>query len=240
MVLGIGAGGIWLATGYKANPEAQERADAGTPPAAPKGTAAERDRDYLMLLETLFELDGLANGKKFWLKVDDQPGFTDLRGGEASMVLARAFDPALKAAESTALERRKLFVDWHKLDSKDWRPEFVKRYPERAVINDEIAVAVRDLCSQRQIDISAHLVDQQDKIAKELFKKADADPELNARLARNAKTIIEDEWHEYRIRYLGKQGPKLVEEVRAAVRKMDSIVRLKKKVEAAAPPRKEH
>ncbi|MBA4189794.1 MAG: hypothetical protein C0467_17570 [Planctomycetaceae bacterium] len=203
-----------------------------------KDGPAERDRDYLTVLETLYELDGLANGKKFWLNVDDQVGFKDLRGPSASLVVSRAFDPALKSAEFGSVERRKMFVDWHKMDSKDWRPEFVKRYPERAVINDEIAVVVRDLCSQHLTDISSHLVDQKDKIGKELFKKADSDPDLNARMARNGPKIIEDQWHEYRLKYLEKQGPKLVEEVRAAVKKMDSIVRLKAKVGKAAPPQK--
>ncbi len=251
-VVGIGGcGGAGSESKQKPEGESQtarpEKSGDGGPPKqtkdAPqkvpaKDATAERDRDYLTVLETLYELDGLANGKKFWLNVDDQAGFKDLRGPSASLVVSRAFDPALKSAEFGSVERRKMFVDWHKMDSKDWRPEFVKRYPERAVINDEIAVVVRDLCSQHLTNISSHLVDQKEKIGKELFKKADSDPELNARMARNGPKIIDDQWHEYRVKYLEKQGPKLVEEVRAAVKKMDSIVRLKAKVEKAAPPQK--
>lgn len=203
-----------------------------------KDSDAERDRDYLMVLETNYEIIGLANGKKFWLGVDDRAAFKDLRGLSASLVVSGAFDPALKSAEFASVEQRKMFVDWHKMASKDWRPESVKRYPERAVINDEIAIVVRNLCSDRLSGISKHLLDQREKIGKALFKKADTDPELNARMARNGPKIIEDQWHEYRMKYLEKEGPKLVEEVLAAVKKMDTIVRLKKKVEAAAPPRK--
>jgi hypothetical protein len=237
VIVAIGIGGVACKPKSGDQTERTESRDGSATANPAKDITAERDRDYLMVLETLYELDGVANGKKFWLKVDGQPGFNDLRGAEAAMVMARAFDPALKAAEFASVEQRKMFVDWHKMDSKEWRPEFVKRYPERVLINDEIAVVIRDLCSQHLTDISMHLIDQKGKIGKELFKKADSDPELNARMARNGPKIIDDHWHEYRMKYLEQRGPKLVEEVRSAVKKMDSIVRLKAKVEAVAPPR---
>lgn len=244
-VLGVGAGAIWLASSGTPKPEsASQKADEkngttqpakGDTPAPAKDERAERDRDYMMVLDTLLELDGLANGKKFWLGVSAQPGFSDLRGGQASLSVARAFDPALKATESSSVELRKLFTKWHGQDSKTWRPEFVKRHPERDLVNDEIAVVVRKLCEKRQLAISEHLVAQHGAIAKELFKKADTDPVLNAKLARDGEKIVDDEWHDYRMKYLGKQGPLLVDEVRTAVKKMDTVVRLKTKVEAAAP-----
>jgi len=138
--------------------------------------------------------------------------------------------------EAATVVNRKMFVDWHAMDSKAWRPEFIKRYPERELINDEITVMVRDLCSERQSELARHLLGQWDKISKELNAKADQDPAFNARMARNGVKMIEDAWHEYRMRYLEKEAPKLGKEVRAAVKKMYSIQRLKTKVEAAAPP----
>ena len=191
----------------------------------------------MMILDTLYELDGLASGAGFWLKENDRAGFNDIRGSAAALVLTRAFDPSLRSLEASSVEKRKMFVDWHGMDSKAWRPEFIKRYPERELIHEEIRVVVRDLCSEYQRDISSHLVDQQAKIGEELLAKADTDPEFNGRMARSGSKIIEDQWHEYRIRYLQKQGPKLAEAIRIAVKKMDSIVRLRAKVEAAAPSR---
>jgi len=202
----------------------EKRSDAG------RDATAERDRDYLDILESMLEVDGAANGKKFWLSADTDPAFKDLRGGEALRVVSRGFDPKLSSGEFIIVEKRKMFAAAHGIDSKEWRAEFVKRHPEREAMNDEVRVVVRRLCDTRLGDISAHLIEKRVAISKDLFKRADADPALNARVALNGPKMIDDELHEYRVRYLEKEGPKLAEEVQAEVNKMDSLVRLRKKL----------
>jgi hypothetical protein len=243
LVVLLGGGvAVFMAFGSRSPVEAEQRPEPANPikdggnggkrPDAKQDSTAERDRDYLDILETLLLIDGAANGKKFWLSADGDPAFKDLRGAEATNVMARAFDPHLMSEESASVEKRKEFATSHGMDSKVWRAEFVKRYPERETMNDEIRVLVRRLCDQRLADISGHLIEKRVDISKELFKKADADPALNARMARNGPKIIEDEWHEYRVRYLEKQGPKLAKEVQEAVNMTDSLVRLRAKLGA--------
>ena len=52
-------------------------------------------------------------------------------------------------------------------------------------------------------------------------------------MARNGPQLIDDRWHEYRLNYTSKEAPKLVADIRARVRGLDSITRLKAKVALA-------
>src|SRR5262249_19508187 len=142
VIVAIGIGGV--ACKQKSDPTERTETREGSPLANPaKETDAGGGREYMKVVDKVYEINGLAHGAKCWLKVDSKPGFKDLRGTEAAMVMARAFDPAIKSAEFASVEQRKMFLDWHGMDSKTWRAEFIKRYPERELINDEIQVVVQ-------------------------------------------------------------------------------------------------
>lgn len=240
LVAGVAVAVLVRSGGSAKSPAAGGSTDQVTPASTPAATAAkdsvaERDKDYLRVLLGLYEYHGVLAGAKFWTgDHSTSAGFNDLRGALAANAAVRAFDPDIRTLDTASVEDRKSFTDWHGMDSPKWRPEFTKRYPERDVIFDEVAATIRDLCVARRGTWTEHLVlEDLPRITKELNDLADKDRVWNAKMAPSGPQVIDDRWHEYRMTYVSKEAPKLVADIRAKVRGLDSIVRLKAKVNAA-------
>lgn len=147
----------------------------------------------------------------FWLDCRTA-AFDDLRGSKARLFLADALKTKKDALNSGILTWQRLFMDRYKMDTKQWKPDFEKRYPDRQLLHEEASEAARAFCRDKSLEYSRHLV---------------------LELPPNGPKLGEESWHEYRMEYLRKEAPKMVEEVVDRVKGLDSFKKMKAKVTEA-------
>lgn len=190
----------------------------------------ERNADYFEILETSFEIVAVLEAANFW-RVDYSryPAFSDSRAGEAADFVSDTASDYSYIIEKQQVKYRGEFVKKHGMDSKDWRPQFTKQFPERDVIFEEIKVVVRTV-SQRQIRaVNDHL----QKKKSELLTQMEKDPILADAMVKGDN--FEKHNAEYRERYLRDQAPKMIREVEDEVKQLKSIHELRKKVMGVHP-----
>lgn len=195
------------------------------------GSDSEGDRGYMEVLELSYEIDAVLKMTQFWLTDYSRSAWLDdARSTEAALVVSGWCETTSQALQDNQTQRRKRFAERHGMDSKEWRPAFTKRYPERDIIFDEITGVVRKRCAFQLADISKHLDAKYKAIHKELSTEADADPRVNAEFAARGPQMIENRLHEYRMTYLRQRAPQMIREVQEEVKKLDSIRQLRAKV----------
>ncbi|MFO0802824.1 MAG: hypothetical protein U0791_06840 [Gemmataceae bacterium] len=194
-------------------PKQQDRKETPKQPSAPetKSATADRDEDYFKVLEQSYELDGVLAATVFWLDCRSA-AFDDLQAAKARLVLADALKVKKDALNSGILTWQRLFMDRYKMDTKQWKPDFEKRYPDRQLIHDEASEVARAFCREKSLEISRHLV---------------------LELPPNAPNVGEAGWHDYRMEYLRKIAPTIAEQVVDRVRGLDSLKKMKTKVAEA-------
>lgn len=210
----------------------------GTPSATsiPTGTGsiADRDRDYFSVDEAGFEITGLLEGEMAWGRGAERAAwFDDLKGPEALLAVNAEFRKVVRPVQDLQLRKRKEFVEKYGVDSKTWKIQYLTRYPESEIIFDEIKSLAEEVCLSQRTDVSSHLVLKQKQFHDELSAAADKDPAINAQFARNGPKMIEDRVHTYRMEYLSKQMPGLIEKLRTKLTTMESITKLRAKVMSA-------
>jgi hypothetical protein len=186
------------------------------PAAGPMGlgtSTKDKNRDYLKVLEGGYLMTAYHEMDFEWGQNERDLLGDPLDTFDAVTVLRRTYDGRYKAAENTQLEYRKLFLARHGLDSKDWKPEFQKQFPERDILFDEVKRMAGDLRQRHGTEVRVHLSKKHSAIA-ETAALGQLRPEFNA----------------YRQAYILDLAPKMADEVEPAVMKMDSVVRLRKKV----------
>lgn len=176
-----------------------------------QASAGVRDQDYFSMLEHSYELDGVLAALNYWLDCRTA-AFDDLRGPEARQILVDALNPKKESLKAAILTRQRSFVDRYRIDMKQWRPDFEKRYPDRQLVHEEASEAARVYCRAKSLEISRHLV---------------------LELPPNGPKLGEKSWDEYRTAYLVKVAPKFAAEVVDCVRGLDSFQKMKAKIAEA-------
>ena len=162
---------------------------------------AERDRDYHEILDLSYDIQAALVASKFWISdYRKWPGMDDFGeeprpGNEVFLRL----DGLYHVLDAEKLQKRKAFVARHAMEWKDWKPEFVKRHPERDVIFDEIEAAVKRLTERQADALSAHLSTHRGRT----------------------------DFRTYRLEYVRRETPRLVQELRDEVRKLESAATLR-------------
>jgi hypothetical protein len=166
----------------------------------------EKDRDYWAITEAGYDLVASASMVIFWSGPDSRHLQDDFdRPDDGRAVLRDTCRIRADGFERMQLMARQDFLRIHQMDSKNWREEFNKRFPERELIFDEVKLEIRTICA-----------DQATGIAMALSKRFDARDQVAYRA--------------YRAEYFKKMAPVLYEEALAKIKKLPSIVGLRKKV----------
>lgn len=198
-------------------------------PAAVLPNDRERDEDYLAILDLKFEDQAVLALTESWLKA--RGGWLDEFGAASDRAAVADYGEAQhQALEKQIATNRQVFISRHGVDDQAYKAEFLKRYPERNVLFDEISAATRDIGQRQKLAVLTHLNAKSDQIGKELSAEADRDPRVNAEYARRGFAMVDERMRVYRTKYLTDQAPAFFKEARDAVNKMDSVKRLREKV----------
>jgi hypothetical protein len=176
---------------------------------------SERHKDYFVALEAGYEREAMLEMAVAWgdgyLRT-----FKDRDAHTAASIVSDEARSTSEILETKQLRLRQAFVARHGIDETAWKPAFASKYPEKAVIYDEIKVEVRRICNRQLLKAHSHLTDKLVEFQREF--PGQGVPRLEAR------------YSQYRAEYLQRQAPNMVMEVRNAIENLRSITNLKKKV----------
>lgn len=161
-----------------------------------------RHRDYFAIFEFQYDSVAVLTLSQTWL--GEYGRHAVLKDGSVAAV-ADGADGAADVNDRMIVDLTKEFVKTHGIDPKDHKAAFVKAYPERDVVMQEVEVRTRELAKKQMLDASGHLL---------MYLTAN----------REAAT------REYRNEYLRKHARGWVEDAQKKARQLPGMVALRQKV----------
>jgi hypothetical protein len=191
----------------------------------------DKDQDYLAALEPEFDRQSIQAALEIWNSCTDREWLRGDGDDYAAHTFCEAGFKKRDSCEEEMVAARARFMEKHRIDLNDWRPFFVKNYPEVKLAWDQIRIAAR-----KAADHKAGWVNNAFRAEKTRLQTAVLDHFNKTRnlIVRDMDAYVEREvrgpYADFRRHFLRHNVPKVVEEAIRAGRESREVSRLRRRI----------